>query len=394
MYKNLIIVDDEITTAFCLKDVVAWNNYGLTVAGVFKSAAAALKYMEDHTVDVIFSDIRMPHMDGIEFCKIIRENYPDILFVFISAYSDFNYAKKAIGYNAFGYITKPIDMAELEGLCAKIQEHLNKTHTSIPPEILRCHKLLSEYLTDNATAAQLEAKIRRENLPNAFLTDRCLHIYVSFKKIFDNSSSLSNFTLDSVYAIVLNALITPQIFTVPLTFSIHGFDVLVFSSGDTEWKELSFTLHKKVSEISMNNVESIFSLSVINSYDNLDAFKKGSNISARLSTPKAQKSYFAALSAAAYISNNYMKDISLLDVAEHLNITPYKLSDVLKMELNTSFKALLSKMRIEQAKQLLATSEYTNDEIARMVGFGNSPKYFYHLFKEQTGMTPNHFRKH
>ena len=58
MYNNLLIVDDEITTAFCLKDVVAWNSYGLTVTGVFKSAAEALKHIETHKVDVIFSDIR------------------------------------------------------------------------------------------------------------------------------------------------------------------------------------------------------------------------------------------------------------------------------------------------------------------------------------------------
>lgn len=75
----------------------------------------ALDYIYDNAniPDVIISDIRMPLMDGLEFCERVRNLSSSTKIIFISAYSDFEYAKKAISIGASEYITKPINQEEL-----------------------------------------------------------------------------------------------------------------------------------------------------------------------------------------------------------------------------------------------------------------------------------------
>ena len=68
-----------------------WNTYGFELVQIFTSAKSALTYVNDNDVDCIISDIKMPELNGFDFCKLVKEKLPNIPFVFLTAYSIFEY---------------------------------------------------------------------------------------------------------------------------------------------------------------------------------------------------------------------------------------------------------------------------------------------------------------
>lgn len=106
---KLIITDDEAHIRSSLKQLFPWEDMGYEVVSSFSNGAAALNYMEQHPVDVLLTDIRMPVMDGLELIKNIQAHRLPVTPVILSAYTDFEYARKAMRYGVREYITKPVD---------------------------------------------------------------------------------------------------------------------------------------------------------------------------------------------------------------------------------------------------------------------------------------------
>ena len=88
-----------------------------------------------------------------------------------------------------------------------------------------------------------------------------------------------------------------------------------------------------------------------------------------------------------FMRKNYMKNLSLEDVAKETSITPYYLSRLFKQELHQTFLDVLTDIRMEQALELIYhRNNLTAKEISSMVGYPNS-NYFFKLFKTRTGLT-------
>lgn len=85
-------------------------------------------------------------------------------------------------------------------------------------------------------------------------------------------------------------------------------------------------------------------------------------------------------------------DLSVQKVAEALNLSAYKVPAIIKENFNCSFKEYLNKIRIEEAKRLLSSTDRRITEIAFTIGY-NSPAHFNRLFKEITSMSPREFRE-
>lgn len=95
----------------------------------------------------------------------------------------------------------------------------------------------------------------------------------------------------------------------------------------------------------------------------------------------------------AYVRNHFMRDISLDEVAAHLNLHPNYFCTVLKKETGMTFLHYLHSVRIENAKELLGNPDMlTMEQIARSVGF-ESPRHFYKVFKQFTGHTPGAYKQ-
>lgn len=135
---SLVIVDDEKLIREGLVSYIDWGSLDIRVVGVCATADEALKKVRDTGADVVLTDIRMPGMDGIELLKRLRGVEPPCEVVFISAYRNFEYARKAIRYGAFDYVVKPIREAALYETFRRCIRHLEErsaggANTEPPP---------------------------------------------------------------------------------------------------------------------------------------------------------------------------------------------------------------------------------------------------------------------
>lgn len=105
MYR-ILLVEDEPVIRCAMKTLIQWKKYGFVVAAEANHGVEALKVLSNEAIDVVFTDIRMPQMDGIELATRIKCDYPRVYTVLLSAYSEFSYAQQAIQHGVFGYLLK------------------------------------------------------------------------------------------------------------------------------------------------------------------------------------------------------------------------------------------------------------------------------------------------
>lgn len=125
MYK-VILVDDEKISLDMLVQSFKWENYDFQISGVFTDARTALKRCKEIDVDVVFTDIEMPVMNGLEFAAEVRKAVPGAKIVILSAYDKFSYAQTAISIGVFEYILKPITEERAEDILLKLKVQLDK----------------------------------------------------------------------------------------------------------------------------------------------------------------------------------------------------------------------------------------------------------------------------
>ncbi len=107
---NIIVVDDEDIVTSLVSDALEDEGHEVDTAS---SAADALRIIGEKDIHLIITDIRMPHMDGIEMVKQARALRPGVVVIFMTGYANLNSAKEAIKQGAFEYILKPFELMEI-----------------------------------------------------------------------------------------------------------------------------------------------------------------------------------------------------------------------------------------------------------------------------------------
>lgn len=111
---SVVLVDDERLIVKGLSSVVPWEEMGCRVAGTAYDGAGGLKLIREIRPDIVLTDIRMPNMDGLTMLAALRSEYPRMQMSVLTAYRDFDYARRAINLGVCRYLLKPSDMDELE----------------------------------------------------------------------------------------------------------------------------------------------------------------------------------------------------------------------------------------------------------------------------------------
>lgn len=125
MYR-VLLVDDEPWSIIGIKKIFKWAEQGFEVVGTACDAYEALEKMGELKPHVVFTDIRMPEMSGLELIERVREKGCRCEFVAISGFAEFQYAQQAIRLNVLDYIIKPISAKNAEALLIRLKEHLDK----------------------------------------------------------------------------------------------------------------------------------------------------------------------------------------------------------------------------------------------------------------------------
>lgn len=103
---KVLIVDDDKLARKGLVAIMDWEKYGFEVVGDVQNGRKALEFLRNHPVDIVFTDIDMPEIDGLELMQMCGEEFPEIKFVILSVYENFSYAQTAIRMGALDYISK------------------------------------------------------------------------------------------------------------------------------------------------------------------------------------------------------------------------------------------------------------------------------------------------
>lgn len=104
---NILVVDDERSIRNSLKDILEYEEHQVQTA---ENGIEALKLIKNQCFDLIFCDIKMPEMDGIDVLKKIKETNYDIPVIMISGHGNIETAVEAIKIGAFDFIEKPLDL--------------------------------------------------------------------------------------------------------------------------------------------------------------------------------------------------------------------------------------------------------------------------------------------
>jgi len=173
MYQ-VVIAEDEATIRKGIVSLFPWEQFGFEVAASFPNGREVWEYIRSHPVDVIFSDIRMPIMDGLELAKKLQDR-TDIRLVFFSGFQDFSYARAAIQNGVCDYIIKPIKYDELLKCLTRLKKQLDAEHhvqkTEPEEKPLSYYEAIVHevraYVDDNYKTATLEEAARTVGLsPN------------------------------------------------------------------------------------------------------------------------------------------------------------------------------------------------------------------------------------
>ena len=107
---TILIVDDEKNTREGLARALK-RQYRVFVA---ESAETALSVLSEETVDLMLSDIRMPGEDGLSLLKTVRQRYPSVLCILLTAYGSIETSVEAMKSGAYDFLTKPVNLDQLD----------------------------------------------------------------------------------------------------------------------------------------------------------------------------------------------------------------------------------------------------------------------------------------
>ena len=123
---TVFIADDEVWIARGLQKLIEKTGLEVSVVGTASDGIAAKQGIAALKPDLVFSDIRMPGLTGLELLKLLPELSPRTRLVLISGYAEFSYAQEAVKSHAYDYLLKPIREEEvsriLGTLCPRKQD--------------------------------------------------------------------------------------------------------------------------------------------------------------------------------------------------------------------------------------------------------------------------------
>ena len=294
---RLLIADDEVIERKVLYKTLQKNVGDQCVIFQAENGRQALRVYEEEKIQIAILDIEMPGINGIEAAQKIREKDKECCIIFLPAFDEFSYAKKAITVRALDYLLKPYDEQEL---------------MLVVEEAMR---LAAEF-----QANRQEAGYQANRPASGYQANRPASGYQASRPAAGHQASQP--------------------------------------AGPGQKNELPET-----------------GLPVG------DDMEDGGQV--RLSKVTEIISH--------YIETNYMYDISMQDLARHMNYSEAYFCKLFKQCFNKNFTSYLTEYRVVEAKRMLAMPTVNVKDIGRAVGYSDS-NYFAKVFKRITGQSPTEYR--
>ena len=318
-----LIVDDEYYARKALYACIsnAFHHAGFHDVILFEceDAETALKVLDHSDVDIIFTDIKMHQMSGIELCEYARNKNPDIFLVIISGYADFEYAQKAIENRVFRYLLKPVDETDIGEVIEDFTSYiLTKEKVKKYDLDYNEQQLIDTPIVQNHFVRKMDNLTKK--LIDYYLAEKQIVLLDDLiKQYFKKQLSSNDLTDDNVYLYYNEVL-----------------DVIKSAIADNKDLNTAIPNCKFVSRDEYPTLNSCIL--------HLNEIIQLLNDVAENSTSQKQ----TVKQLIDYIDEHYGEDLSLYDIAEKVfYIHPNYLSKLLKMETGMTFSRYLTFVRME-----------------------------------------------
>lgn len=121
---NVLLVDDERIIREGLAKKVAWSRYGMALCAQAADGQEGLGKINNEDIHVVITDIKMPGIDGLELIRRTRQIKPDVRFIVLSGYDEFEFAQTAMQYGVRHYLLKPTKSQEIDKILKEVRADL------------------------------------------------------------------------------------------------------------------------------------------------------------------------------------------------------------------------------------------------------------------------------
>lgn len=151
MYK-VAIIDDEPIIVKGLSKSVDWEKFSCEVIGTAFSGEEGLELIRSKEPDIVFTDIRMPCMDGLTMIAAIKSEFPNTQITILTGYRDFDYARQAISLGVTRFLLKPSKLNEILEALQAMTEKLQPADEMFSADQENSDNTASSFIVKNAVA--------------------------------------------------------------------------------------------------------------------------------------------------------------------------------------------------------------------------------------------------
>ena len=342
---NVLIVDDDKNLCKCLVKLLPWEELECASPRVAYNGQHAWEIMQSNKIDLVISDLKMPVMDGMELCRMIREKFTDIIIVFLSAYEDFSIAQKAMRYGVTDYILKPINMEGIESLKKIIGRAASE-------------KGIQEW-NKQLFSREYSDKIR-EALKGQNIT--------FFEELFQNLRRADKVSSLNACMYLLRILNEHHQST-----DREKADSLTLS-GSVYEKKCRDLLAMNTAEERIQYVQAQYQKALQDAED------------------ESRNAYIVHQTKALIDENYYLPECNVTWVSGKLYMQPAYVGRLFSKKTGIGLAEYIVECRMKQASLLLRESNVPVNEIAAKVGYSYS-NYFTRAFRNRFGLSPSEYRQ-
>lgn len=397
MYK-LLIADDEARIRRGLRNALDWNELNIEVVGEAEDGEIALDQIQKLKPDLIFLDICMPFLNGLELIEKLNKVEPNCTIIIITGHDEFEYMHEALKLKVFDYLLKPVQKDALfDTVNRAIQEisknkekriYLDWTNRQLHKnsDVLK-QTFLNNWFKGNLTYEEVISELNhfkfKLNYNVGIIVIKVIERlnYEVYSKDWDRK--LLNFALTNVTLEIMKKF-NPEIIYID-----EDNNIVIISniSHISQWLSIGNEIENKIytylhfTVILEQKTIPTGIAGVINTYK---------EIISNINKTAAYKPI--VLLAIRHIDSNYhVNDLSLGYVAEKFSVSSSYLSKLLKQEAGLSFIDYLTNCRIKKSLCMMDDPKLKIYEIAEAVGYSNQ-HYFCKAFKKVMGFAPTEYR--
>ena len=417
MKISIMVVDDEPIAAQATALMAARAGDDLEVAGVCHSGRDAVQKAALLRPDLVVMDIQMPGINGLEAMRRIKKDNPGTQFIILSAYSEFGYAVEALALGASDYLLKPVRQEDLNASIQKSVADLLAKKSEMDRDLQQRERL-------EIALPMVKKDFIRALVPGAG-ADEKLVACATFLGLMDKPgfmlalSGQTDAAMDAMRA-VLDKLsyATAGLFYEAVAPRLTAAYVPAPEGADETGPRLDALLLRQrdkgaplwagrgglaqgVGGLKLSLVQATGALHRAEKTDaaaclvfdeaTMEPRYPGADAPDTQSLPEGNPAGKIIERAVRYIRENYGRDLTLDEIAAHMNLSPFYFSRFFKEATGTNFSEMLLNIRIEHAKELLAGTDASVKDVAFRVGF-NDPNYFSRVFHKAVGIKASDYR--